>query len=157
MSQCSSSSSSSIKDIKRVSLMLDEEEEQEQPEELGLMGLTAPYKQSGERRPANITSTWCSLTFHWISTTRQFKSALPKYEKYFRIRESTNNNNNSRYEYLDIDIYVKHKKIKAASPCLVLTVGTERRSVPDNLRGQDGWKQTSKTQIYFGPEPLSTS
>lgn len=41
MSQCSGS----IEDIKRVSLMLDDEE---QPEELGLTGLTASDKQSGE-------------------------------------------------------------------------------------------------------------
>ncbi|XP_035534355.1 nesprin-2 isoform X4 [Morone saxatilis] len=40
MSQCSGS----IKDIKRVSLILDDEE---QPEELGLTGLTASDKQSG--------------------------------------------------------------------------------------------------------------
>ncbi|XP_078030046.1 nesprin-2a isoform X4 [Epinephelus lanceolatus] len=40
MSQCSSS----IKDIKRVSLILDDEE---QPEELGLTGLTASDQQSG--------------------------------------------------------------------------------------------------------------
>ncbi len=42
MSQCSGS----IEDIRRVSLMLDDEE---QPEELGLTGLTASDKQSGER------------------------------------------------------------------------------------------------------------
>lgn len=43
MSQCSGS----IKGIKRVSLILDDDE---QPEELGLTGLTASEKQSGERR-----------------------------------------------------------------------------------------------------------
>lgn len=43
MSQCSGS----IEVIKRVSLILDDEE---QPEELGLTGLTASDKQSGERR-----------------------------------------------------------------------------------------------------------
>lgn len=43
MSQCSGS----IEDIKRVSLILDDEE---QPEELGLTGLGASDKQSGERR-----------------------------------------------------------------------------------------------------------
>ena len=41
MSQCSGS----IEDIKRVSLILDDEE---RPEELGLTGLTASDKQSGE-------------------------------------------------------------------------------------------------------------
>lgn len=43
MSQCSGS----IKGIQRVSLILDDDE---QPEELGLTGLTASEKQSGERR-----------------------------------------------------------------------------------------------------------
>lgn len=43
MSECSGS----IEDIKRVSLILDDEE---QPGDLGLTGLTASDKQSGERR-----------------------------------------------------------------------------------------------------------
>lgn len=43
MSQCSGS----VENLKRVSLILDDED---QPEELGLTGLTATDKQSGESR-----------------------------------------------------------------------------------------------------------
>jgi len=30
------------------------------------------------------------------------------------------------------------EKLNAASPCLVLTLGTQSRPVPDDLRGRDG-------------------
>lgn len=62
MSQCSGS----IEDIKRVSLMLDDEE---QAEELGLTGLTASDKQSGDRRFYHCVIN--SLLFTVMDRTRQ--------------------------------------------------------------------------------------